>query len=54
MTPRQVADAIAASVRASLQIAMEHGQTIEEALECGVDVAIGNNAAAVVAVQEVE
>lgn len=45
MSAREIAVAVAAAVRASLQIAAERGLTIEQALEGLVDVAIGNNAA---------
>lgn len=45
MTPRELADAIAASVRASLLIASERGQTIEQFLALGGDRAIAGNAA---------
>lgn len=51
MTPRQIADAIAASVRASLQQVVESGQPLDEALELGIDRAIGNNAAQSIALQ---
>lgn len=52
MTPRELADAIAASVRASLEIAAERGQTIEQFLALGGDRAIANNAAAKVPQEE--
>lgn len=45
MSAREQAEVIAANVRASLRLAAEHGLTIEQALESGVDRAIGNNAA---------
>lgn len=51
MTPRELADAIAASVRASLQIAAERGQTIEQFLALGGDRAIANNAASVLVME---
>lgn len=54
MTPLELADAIAESVRASLRIAQEQGQTIEQFLALNGDRAIGNNAAAKVDPMEVE
>lgn len=52
MSARDQADAIAAAVRASLKIAAEHGLTIAQALEGGVDRAIGNNAAQTLALAD--
>lgn len=52
MTPRELADAIAASVRASLRIAQEQGQTIEQFLALEGDRAIAGNAAQHIALAE--
>lgn len=52
MTPRELADAIAASVRASLQIALEQGLTLEQVLAEGVDRIAANNAAQAIALHD--
>ena len=45
MTAREQAAVIAAAVRASLQQVLERGQSLSEALDLGIDRAIGANAA---------
>lgn len=52
MSAREQAAAIAEAVRSSLQIAAEHGMTIEQFLALGGDKVIGNNAAQVIAAEE--
>lgn len=52
MRPRDMAGLIAASVRASLNQVIERGQSLEQALELGIDKAIGNNAAQAIALSD--
>lgn len=54
MTAREQARMIAESVRHSLLLAVENGMTIEQFLANGGDRVIGNNAAQVIAAEEVE